>query len=551
MAIFSFWRKPVKLLLYGTLLALLCAASLIFFLQYRMDRAAMRESLKNYSYFGMAYLDQRGEGYLMALPDAAEELLLSADTVRSIHVMGSYAAKLIDGNTVPNTMMSMDFLQQRFFIQAELTMEYPCSNAKDEIQCTQYTLKNVQQWGGNNVGTRGPKLKMIYLLGEKPCEEGQEIFFTSKYQVDGYGVDVNSFTIYSPAAYEAIYGEAASSPLALGAYYLLKEGEGEAEILRFMEESGLLPYYERYVQVTNAATVRTMVDQYELPNGINNRFYISYGRGLTEEDLGKKVCLISQNLMLRNRYSVGDTITLSIADEAYTLENGWQSGMPMVDEALLTSYGPEETYEIVGIYHQLGRQTSDPRYYTDNDIFIPGDEPTDTLPLPYAFSFRVEGPNYEAFQTEVLPALQALGCTARLVNAGWEDVEDTYYAMELRSQFMFWCSVLTFVAAAVAFCLLLHNHLRREYGLQRLQGAYRREARRVYYAAIATLALPALVIAAVAGQTLFRLLVKKGGTAEAGLAVALLPAALLLVICVALPLMTVLSERGSLRKTIM
>lgn len=154
MAIFSFWRKPVKLLLYGTLLALLCAASLIFFLQYRMDRAAMRESLKNYSYFGMAYLDQRGEGYLTALPDAAEELLLSADTVRSIHVMGSYAAKLIDGNTVPNTMMSMDFLQQRFFIQAELTMEYPCSNAKDEIQCTQYTLKNVQQWGGNNVGTR-------------------------------------------------------------------------------------------------------------------------------------------------------------------------------------------------------------------------------------------------------------------------------------------------------------------------------------------------------------------------------------------------------------
>lgn len=297
--------------------------------------------------------------------------------------------------------------------------------------------------------------------------------------------------------------------------------------------------------------MRTVAEFDELFNAARGRTYPAYGRALTAEDVGKKVCMINQNLMLRNRYMIGDTISLSIAQDSYRLENGWQSGFPMPDDELIDSYGAAEEYEIVGIYYQVGRSSDDPLYYSDNDIFIPAQESTDALPLPYAFTFRVEGPAYDAFEAEVVPALEAADCSVRIADGGWDAVADTYYSMELRSTFMLCCAALTFLAAAVIFCLLLHHHLRREYGLQRLLGAYRREALRVYFAAVVSLVVPALLVAALAGQWIFKTLIREGATIGQDISVLLLPTALGALICLLLPLLTAWSERGSLRRVIM
>lgn len=72
MEIFSFMRKPLKPLLYGTLLALLCTVALIFFLQYRIDRQTLDEWLSDYAYTGMLYPDIEGEALFTPLPEKTQ-----------------------------------------------------------------------------------------------------------------------------------------------------------------------------------------------------------------------------------------------------------------------------------------------------------------------------------------------------------------------------------------------------------------------------------------------------------------------------------------------
>lgn len=547
MATFSFLRRPVKLVLYGLLLALLCAAALIFFLQYRLDREALLESREKYAYLGIAYVGSGAEAQLTPLPEDAERVLKTSEAVDSVQVMGTYAGKLLDGRTLPTAMMTSSQLQQRFFIEATVSgAVYPAEDPSAAYYFDNYVLSDLTQWGAQTVGNGTFRLALMRMPDEARWEIGQHVFFTAP-----VGSALTSASIQTPRVYAALNGAEPTDVFDRNPFVLLGEDEGEAEIWEFMEESGIAPYYNKYAQLAGSVTVRTVTAFDELFNAARGRTYPAYGRALTAEDVGKKVCMINQNLMLRNRYTLGDTITLSIAQDSYRLENGWQSGFPMPDDELIDSYGAAEEYEIVGIYYQVGRDAYDPLCYSDNDIFIPVQESTDTLPLPYAFTFRVEGPEYDAFEAEVVPALEATDCSVRMADGGWDAVADTYYSMELRSTFMFCCAALTFLAAAIVFCLLLHHHLRREYGLQRLLGAYRREALRVYFAAVASLVVPALLVAALAGQWIFKTLIRGGATIGQDISVFLLPAALGALICLLLPLLTAWSERGSLRRVIM
>lgn len=547
MATFSFLRRPVKLVLYGLLLALLCAAALIFFLQYRLDQTALLESREKYAYLGITYVGSGAEAQLTPLPEDAERVLKTSETVDSVQVMGTYAGKLLDGRTLPTAMMTSSQLQQRFFIEATVSgAVYPAEDPSAAYYFDNYVLSDLTQWGAQTVGNGTFRLALMRMPDEARWEIGQHVFFTAP-----VGSTLTSASIQTPKAYAALYGEEPTDIFDQHPFVLLGEDEGEAEIWKFMEESGIAPYYSKYAQLAGSVTVRTVTEFDELFNAARGHTYPAYGRALTAQDVGKKVCMINQNLMLRNRYTLGDTITLSIAQDSYRLENGWQSGFPMPDDELIDSYGAAEEYEIVGIYYQVGRDAYDPLCYSDNDIFIPVQESTDTLPLPYAFTFRVEGPEYDAFEAEVVPALEAADCSVRMADGGWDAVADTYYSMKLRSTFMLCCAALTFLAAAIVFCLLLHHHLRREYGLQRLLGAYRHEALRVYFAAVASLVVPALLAAALAGQWIFGTLIRGGATIGQDISVFLLPAALGALICLLLPLLAAWSERGSLRRVVM
>ena len=223
------------------------------------------------------------------------------------------------------------------------------------------------------------------------------------------------------------------------------------------------------------------------------------GRLLTPGDMGKKVCVISSLLSQRNRISVGDTIQLSLADGSYTLENGWETGEQGDKDTALT-YGAYEEYEIVGIYTQAGRRTGNALYFTYNDIFLPAEEGSEAaLQKPYTFSFKVPGPDYQNFLAEYEPVLADAGYTLVVEDTGWDDVKESFYTMQTRRQLMLLCAGAAFAAAIIVFAILLNAHCRYEYGLRRLLGAGKWEARGIYGAVFACTAIPGGAVAVAGG----------------------------------------------------
>lgn len=540
MQLFSFMRKPLKPFLYGTLLTLLCTIALIFFLQYQTDSKTLNEWVENYTYTGTIYPDISGQALLTPLPSEAQTLLKEADTIQSLHSMQTYAAKLTDGHLVVDHMMTLSQLQQHYFVQAKI-IGRPYSTDIGSLQYDQYSIQVLKEWGSEKIGDRGLTITLYRLADEAAWEPGQELFFISDYVFgDAGAVKVVSFEIFTPAARELLTGQTTDNVFYANPFLLLNEGEGEKEILDFMEQTGIAPLYNKFAQIADNLTVHTIDDFYTLPKTATNRIYLVEGRALTASDAGKKVCMVSQNLASRNRYMIGDTVTLSIADESYSL-NGWENGNPMPDDDLITSYAPAEEYEIIGFYNQIGRNASDPLYYSHTDIFIPAGEKTEEISLPYAFSFLVSGLDYDAFQEKTLPLLEATGCRVQLTDTGWQNVEDTYFATEVRCKLMFWCAILAFFVAAIVFSVLLFFHLRKEYGLSRLMGAYQNEARRVYLAAIAVIAVPSLILAGIISQLVMKTILP---------VIFLLLLGLLAVISFLLSLFLAISEHGSLRKII-
>ena len=549
MKIFSFMRKPLKPVLYGSLLMLLCTVALIFSLQYQTDKQTLDDWLSNYTYIGTICPDVESNALMTEMSEETWSQLEQAETIHSIHTMKTYAAKLMDGYLVPDHMMTLSQLYQRYFIQARVTGVMGMG-PMGIFEYDRYSIELVKEWGSDKTGDRGLHVNVWRLTEEPAWKPGQEVFFVSSYTFDSYNLlNMTEFEIYTPAAWEAMTGMAPVDVFMENPFLLLEEGEGEARIKSFLEETGMMPYYEKFIQLDGNLAVRAISDFYALPKTATDRLYITDGRAITEADAGKKVCMISQNLMNRNRYALGDIVTLSVAEESYSLF-GWENGNPMPEDELITSYAQGEEYEIIGIYNQIGRDAYDPLFYSHTDIFVPAEKVIVEQTLPYAFSFQVLGTDYDVFIEETLPMLESSGCVVKLADTGWQDVEDAYYAMEVRCKVMFWCAVLSFMAAASVFSVLLFLHLRKEYGLQRLMGAYRHEAYRVYLAAIAVISIPALAISGLAGYIIVTYMMQNIMT-ESLLIFVFVPVGLLVVICLLLFLLVAFCERGSLRKIIM
>ena len=548
MKLFSFMRKPLKPALYGILLMLLCTVALIFSLQYQTDRQTLDDWLYNYIYIGTICPDVESNAMLKAIPDETWQLLRDADTIYSTQSMETYAAKLLDGDIVVDHMMTTSQLQQRYFVQAKIksSMDW---GSWGEFKYDRYSIEVVKEWGSDKIGDRGLFVNMLRLQDEPPFEIGNEIFFISGYQFANGFVTVVEFDFLTPTAWEKLYGMPPTDIYTQNPYLVLSEGDTEKEILNFLDETGMLPYYEKFTQLDNNLAVRTISDFYALPKTAADRLYVTDGRAITAGDAGKKVCMVCQNLATRNRYGLGDIVTLSIAEESYSLE-GWENGNPMPEDELIDSYASGEEYEIIGFYNQIGRDAYDPLFYSHTDIFIPAQKRVEEKSLPYAFSFRVLGVDYDAFVEETVPMLEETGCIVKIADTGWQDVEDAYYAMEVRCKVMLGCAVLAFVAAAIVFSVLLFFHLRKEYGLQRLMGAYRHEAYQVYIAAIVVIAVPALAVSSVVGTIIVKYMMQNS-IAENLMIFVFLPVALLALICVLLYLLVAFCERGSLRKIIL
>ncbi len=506
----SFLRKPIKPLLHGLLLALILGAALVFGLQAALDSLALDYAMDAYAYVGTVNLHGRTASRTEPLPEELVDKLRNSPLVADLEIRQTQAAILDSHATVPDIMMSTNRLNQRYFAEITIIGDHTTPNQTGPFVYGVYSARLDKQWGASTIGLTSLTVVYIHTQEQPHLKPGTELFIIGNYYEEHAGVRTNYIMLFTPEGRTAMMGGNAASPddpMVQNPYVVipgdLEEDQREPFILDWMEETGIMPLYQRYTELGSAMTVRRVSDMSLLSYVSKGRIYMVQGRPLYARDAGQKVCLVSQNLSLRNRFMVGDTITLRLADGCYTIAQetpggGWESGMPTSQEAML-HYGPAEEYTIVGIYYQLGRDASDPNFFGHNDIFLPPEEQeSDQIARPYNLSFRISGPNQESFTTEFGTWPEAEGYDLKLVDNGWDEAQDSFYAMLDRKNLMTVCALLAFLAAALTYGLLTWQHHRYEYGLLRLLGAYRREAVRIYRWGFPVPALPGAA-AALAG----------------------------------------------------
>ncbi len=485
-------RRPLKPLLHMLLLTLLTAAALVFSLQYLLDGLVLKHCIQTYAYIGSLHNESSTE----PLPQELVSMLQNSKNVETLELRASYAAKLTGAQTVPDFMMSNQQLSQHYFIEATVLSNQ--SWPQDTPVVYEYYAVCVdRQWGSSSIARTSMILTLRRHQSDEALKPGQKIFFIGDFVKEYNAVRSDRTSVTTPRAWEEYGVDYSDNPIKMNPLIVLPDGVNSEEfILNFMEETDILPLFQHYSTLENQTTVREISDLNLLPYGANGRIYVDMGRALNDSDRGKNVCMISQGMFLRNRLRVGDTITLRLSDGCFTLPNGYESGLPFETQTTALDFGQEITYEIVGIYHQYARDLSDPLFYNVSDILIP---PLETANAPlarsYNCSFRILGTQYDAFLSEFEPILSDFGYKLKLTDLGWEDAEDSFYAMSNRRTLMLVCAIAAFAAAAVCFAVLTHQHYRYDYALRRLMGAYKKEAGMVIYAGFGLSAVPGAVLA--------------------------------------------------------
>ena len=541
---FPFLRRPVKPVLYAVLLALVSAAALVFGWQYHLDGIILEHAIDTYAYvgtivrsdgkvldnirtedvgdlrdFGWDSPQMGGQAFLEELPEGLVQWLTDCKAVSRIDSRRTQAALLGDyhrvntgetGQTskIDDLMMSVGGSSYYFL---EATVDFVMKNEwrnDDEITVDDYRLLVDKMWSDPNFSQDMMTLKVWCLSAEPQFEVGQRLFLIGNYIYygeSGMPSDQNT-AIHSPE-YMRRWHERNGGSLSTveeNSYILIPDGvDSEQYIQEFLESTGLGTMLERQLRNRNAVTIRRTGDMKMIPLFAKGKAKTYEGRVLTPADAGKKVCVISNGLSQRNRLSVGDTIRLSLADGCYTIGSiggmeyaeGWETGNQGDADTPLT-YGAYEEYEIVGIYTQAGRRTVNSLYFPYGDIFVPAEEGSAAaVTKPYTFSFKVPGPDYQSFLTDFQPVLDEYGYTLVVEDTGWDDVKESFYTMQTRRQLMLLCAAAAFAAAVAVFAILLNAHCSYEYGLRRLLGASKREARGIYGAVFGFTAVPGAIAA--------------------------------------------------------
>ena len=539
MRTFSFLRRPVKPVLYALLLALILSAALVFAWQYYLDGLILDHAIDTYAYVGTVvrcdgkvldgtadrdlrdfegYVPEMGgPAFLEELPEELVQWLRQSQYVTKLDSRRTHAAMLGEYTRIHagETKQTARISDQMFsaasqpYYYLEATVEFVTENdwrQESDTAWDNYRLHVDRMWSDPNFSKETIMLEVMAMSSEPMFQVGQRIFLLGGYRYMGdSGSPSDQQTDLATPEYMRDWLVRTGSDRKLSVveenrYILIPEGlDSESYIQEFLESTGLDVMLNRQLRNRNAATVRRTQDMSMIPLFAKGKAKTYEGRLLTPNDMGKKVCVISNGLSQRNRLSVGDTIQLSLADGFYTLENGWETGEQGDADATLT-YGAYEEYEIVGIYTQAGRRTGNALYFTYNDIFLPAEEGSEAaLQKPYTFSFKVPGPDYQNFLAEYELVLTDAGYTLVVEDTGWDDVKESFYTMQTRRQLMLLCAGAAFAAAIIVFAILLNAHCRYEYGLRRLLGAGKWEARGIYAAVFACTAIPGGA-AAVAGS---------------------------------------------------
>ena len=523
---FSFLRRPVKVVLYAMLFFLTTSVSLIFTLQYVLDGITMEHSKNTYAYIGTIYSCIEDDPFCKIVPEEILQQIAKSDNVAKLDVRETYSGKAEGVTQVADTFISFHTLDNYCALEAVVIEEKGTGQNSDL-----YEMKPLEIWTGIQENDEfGLIIQRKWDDTNRYLELGNRAFLIGQYSADtGDGAlffykmsDLEGRYLYTlePIADYAAFEE---TLIFKNPYIVIPEGmEGEEKeqyIWAFLNENGWTEWLERKKATIDTFTVRVISDMSLLIPIVEGEAFITEGRELTSTDIGNRVCVISDAVAEANDLKVGDKISLSLADTSYVVDEsyephcGWESGFPGEQDELL-SYGETYDYEVIGIYNTVYRNIlNDCFQYSKNDIFIPqtddGYESGMKTARPYEISIRILGPNYENFMEEFENPLYEQGYAIDVVDSGWENVEDAFYAMESRRGLVLACAIVAFFAAILSFDSLLVAHFRYEYGLCKLLGAYEREARRIFYAGFVTTAVPAVLLAGVTAFVAYEVWIKE------------------------------------------
>lgn len=544
---FSFLRKPVRLVLYGVLLALLTTAALLFGWQYHLNGIILDYAIDTYAFIGTIVrsdgqiLDSNidrdmmelygieeapemgGPAFLEEIPAELVAWLEQCEAVARIDnrrtqaaQIGTYYranAKATAQTALPPDSMMSDSTAQYCFVEG--IIERADRNYDDgDTASDSYIIQVRKMWNDPAYAHATMVVDFDRLSAEPALEVGQRIFWVSSYVYGGNGLPMERQAhAYTTGYMEKLTGQSGyESP---HSYILIPDDvDTAAYIWDYLESIEMADVLRQQATNRYSVTVRRTQDMNMIPIFAQGRAKCYEGRVLNPTDTGKKVCVISSALAQRNTLSVGDTVQLAIADGCYTIQmgykevDGWESGT-MRDGDTALEYGDYEDYEIVGIYSIKGRRPGNVLHfpYTDlflpnvlhspySDLFVPGD--TDSaaeVARPYTFSFRIPGPDYLDFVTAAEPVLAEYGYSLMVEDTGWDDVKESFYTMQTQQKLMLICAVAAFGAAVVVFAVLAAAHCRYEFGLRRLMGANMGEALGIYAAVFAVTGIPGALAA--------------------------------------------------------
>ncbi|MBR5742741.1 MAG: hypothetical protein IKX85_02985 [Clostridia bacterium] len=207
------------------------------------------------------------------------------------------------------------------------------------------------------------------------------------------------------------------------------------------------------------------------------------GRVLTEEDAGRKVCMLPSAMLSTIGKRVGDTVLLAVSDHDLA---GYASGIPgMGDEYDPEDFKDAEEYVVVGTYSNDSKA-----YYYDNpkavfleDILIPCSSaltPEDGMIRMDRFSFTVHKDDYDAFCAETQPLLKEAGYSVTMVTPEYAEIEEKIAEFREKSGSTFLKAGIALAAGLAVAAGSLVLFWSGEYLEERRLGAWRREAGGLY-----------------------------------------------------------------------
>lgn len=436
---FSFLRRPTKIILYGILFFLMIAVCLIFALQYVLDGITMEHAIETYAYTGTIYSCVEEDPFYKVVPEHILEQLAQSEYVEVLDVRETYSGKADDVYQVVDGFITLYTMDNFCMLDVEVIEE-------EEEDISFYQIKPLTVLAGIK---DDESIALIIESKDEPkryLQQGNRVVLIARqsgrvlyfYKMS----DLEGFTFY-PTEPIADVKAFEQTLFFRNPYIILPDDLDEVEtkqyIQSFLEETGWDKWLEKKKETECMFTVRTVSDMGLLIPFVEGKAFLTDGRELAASDIGSKVCVISEMMAETNKVNVGDTISLALADTSYVVDEtyephqGWESGFPGEQDELL-SYGEAEEYEVVGIYNTIYKDAvNDCFLYSQNDIFIPqlpdSYEAAVKTARPYEISFRILGPDYEAFMDELETVFYEQGYVVDVVDSGWENVEDAFAAI--------------------------------------------------------------------------------------------------------------------------